>query len=66
MAVVRLWVGAALANSLFTARICAVPDPALGVAIKFALAGGLKVKEPVASKPLPLPLPANGACLAVS
>lgn len=37
---------------------------ALGVAIKFALAGGLKVKEPVASKPLPLP--ANGAWLAVS
>lgn len=27
LAVVRLWVGAALANSLFTARICAVPDP---------------------------------------
>lgn len=60
LAVVRLWVGAALANSLFTARICAVPDPLsarrLGAGRDHKVRACRRLKsERTRFKPLPLP-----------
>lgn len=60
LAVVRLWVGAALANSLFTARICAVPGPLsarrLGAGRDHKVRACRRLKsERTRFKPLPLP-----------